>query len=683
VAQTDRPAESQTLSRELSVFLIQLSVGLHKYGTYPKGHPVIDQAASAVFNGLQALLVHRESLAIGIARDQLVVEGVATDPDNPLLRELASRLHRHQISVIRFRSEIMPDELVDFLQTISAEANRQEMPFGLRPPEELDRWRNIEIVPFSFEHLSIGATGEDNTPHGRSSQLWFGLASAALMKGRASDTVEQDPEQIAQAINTRHNDKTYDQIIIGYLQELGRELKQKDGESFGQLQSRVTQLLSSLDKDTVARLLSVGGDLASRHDLVADFASSLPVKAVLELVQAAASAEKQTISHSLLRMLTKLADHADQGATTIRSRADETFRVAIKDLLSDWSLEDPNPDNYTQVLDRLALPAEAGEHAGEPSESGHMLESPRLLQMALELDVVGEAVFHALASMVKAGMLTELVETLEAAPEESTAGPAIWSRLATPSMVSGILSHGDAHIDVVEHILDKIGGAAIEPMLDALSTTDSRGMRHRLLNALTALGSVVGPPAARRLAGAEWFVQRNLLIVLGALPEWPAEFDPLPYAGADDARVRREALKLMIQGTHRPDLRDLGVQLSLGDADESIMRMGLAAALEKCPPSVEGALAKCVEHENDEVRVLAIRVLGGLRSIRARELLLSQVLARKVWWRRTRLAQPTPEMLAALRGIAATWARHPEAEIVMTLAARNANRDVRQAAGLS
>jgi hypothetical protein len=356
--------------------------------------------------------------------------------------------------------------------------------------------------------------------------------------------------------------------------------------------------------------------------------------------------------------------------------------VAIKDLLSDWTLEDPNPDNYTAVLDKLALPAEAGA-ATEASESGHMAEAPRILQMSLELDVVGEAIFHAVGAMVTAGQLAELVETLETAAEGSTAAPAIWSRLATPEMVSGILSHGDAHIDVVEHILDKIGGAAIEPMLDALSTTDSRGMRHRLLNALTALGSVVGPPAARRLAGAEWFVQRNLLIVLGALPEWPAEFDPLAYAGVDDARVRREALKLMIQGTHRPDLRDLGVQLSLGDADESIMRMGLAAALEKCPPSVEGPLAKCVDHENDEVRVLAIRVLGGLRSIRARELLLGQVLAKKVWWRRTRLAQPTPEMLAALRGIAATWARHPEAEIVMSLAARNGNRDVRQAAGLS
>ncbi|HRZ10399.1 MAG TPA: hypothetical protein P5319_10990, partial [Gemmatimonadales bacterium] len=104
----DRAAEGKTLSRELSVFLIQLSVGLHKYGTYPKGHPVIEHAASAVFSGLSALLQQRDGLAIGVARDQLIVEGAATDTENAVLRDLAYRLHRHQIGVIRFRKSIAP-----------------------------------------------------------------------------------------------------------------------------------------------------------------------------------------------------------------------------------------------------------------------------------------------------------------------------------------------------------------------------------------------------------------------------------------------------------------------------------------------------------------------------------------------------------------------------------------------
>jgi hypothetical protein len=678
MTQTDRQPESKTLSRELSVFLIQLSIGLHKYGTYPKGHPVIEHAAAAVFAGLTALLSTRDALALGVARDQLIVEGVATDSDNAVLRELAQRLHRHQIGVIKFRKEVAPEELVEFLEIVSAEANRQEMPFGLRPIEDIDRWRNIEVVPFTFEHLQIGATSEGSSP-GRTSQLWLGLASAALRKGRASDTIEQDPSQIATAINAHKEDKAYDQIIVGYLQELGRELRTRDGESYSQLQSRVSQLLSSLDQDTVTRLLTVGGDLATRHSLVADFASSLPVKAVLDLVQSAAAAQKQTISHSLLRMLTKLADHADQGQTTVRANADETFRSAVNDLLNDWTLDDPNPDNYTMVLDQLSLPA--ASTAPRPEED-HLSEAPRILQMALELDVVGGAVVSALRTLVEEGRLGDLVASLDGAPAGSTACQTIWGHLAEPKLLSDILAHGEAHVDAVERILDQVGTSAIGPILDALAITDSRAMRHRLLNALTALGPLAGPPAVARLAGAPWFVQRNLLIVLGALSEWPAEFDPETCAAGEDPRVRKEAIKLMLLGTQRPELRPQAIMRSLADEDDGIMRIGLAAALEGCPPNIEPLLAKHAEHDDVEVRVLAIRVLATLRTKRARDLLLAEVLAKKQWWRRVRLNQPTPEMLAALRGLASNWARHPDAQLVLKLAGRSGEPDVLAAAGL-
>ena len=59
------------------------------------------------------------------------------------------------------------------------------------------------------------------------------------------------------------------------------------------------------------------------------------------------------------------------------------------------------------------------------------------------------------------------------------------------------------------------------------------------------------------------------------------------------------------------------------------------------------------------------------------------MLAKKKWWRRTRLNQPSPEMLAALRGLAAAWARHPDVQVVMGLAARSGVQDIRHAAGLA
>ena len=435
--------------------------------------------------------------------------------------------------------------------------------------------------------------------------------------------VDQDAGQIAHAINGHAHDKSYDQIIVGYLQELGRELRRREGETYTELHDRVNQLLGSLDQETMSRLLSVGGDLASRQELVADFASSLPVKAVLDLIQAAGKAEKQTISSSLLRMLTKLADHADHGSSSVRSSADEGLpgggqRPALR---LDAGRSQP------RQLHPGAGSARAAHRrrwrGRRPPADDHMQEAPRILQMAIEIDVVGQAVLHAVGALVESGQLQALVETLDGAPAGSPRPRPSGAHLATPDMVTGILRHGDAHIDVVEHILDKIGGAALEPMLDALSTTDSRGMRHRLLNALTALGSVVGPPAARRLEKAEWFVQRNLLIVLGALPEWPTEFDPVTVR----PRRRRPGAARGDQAdaAGHPAARTSGTWVSScrsGTPTRPSCGWGWRRHWRSARPPSRRTWPGAWRTTTRRIRVLAIRVLGTLRSIRGRELLL-------------------------------------------------------------
>jgi hypothetical protein len=79
VNQPDASPQDQTLSRELSVFLVQFSVGLHKAGAYPPNHPVVREAIESIYVQLLALLTERDTLAIGVARDQLLVDGMATD----------------------------------------------------------------------------------------------------------------------------------------------------------------------------------------------------------------------------------------------------------------------------------------------------------------------------------------------------------------------------------------------------------------------------------------------------------------------------------------------------------------------------------------------------------------------------------------------------------------------------
>ena len=103
-----------TLSRELSDFLVEFSITLNKHVIYPLKHPLLDIAIDGVAHRLALLFdENREALSIGVARRQLIIEGVATDPHNPVLKELAQKLHNHHVGALKFIRGIEREELAE------------------------------------------------------------------------------------------------------------------------------------------------------------------------------------------------------------------------------------------------------------------------------------------------------------------------------------------------------------------------------------------------------------------------------------------------------------------------------------------------------------------------------------------------------------------------------------------
>ena len=101
----------------------------------------------------------------------------------------------------------------------------------------------------------------------------------------------------------------------------------------------------------------MGGDVIQRRKFVLDATQGMAVDAVVDLVQAAADTSGQTISHSLIRMLSKLAVHADDGSPMARPSADSALRDQVHKLVTGWNLEDPNPDNYRLALEKMSRAA--------------------------------------------------------------------------------------------------------------------------------------------------------------------------------------------------------------------------------------------------------------------------------------------------------------------------------------
>ena len=105
----------------------------------------------------------------------------------------------------------------------------------------------------------------------------------------------------------------------------------------------------------------MGGDMAQRRAFVLNATNGMAVDAVIEILKAAADASGQTISHGLIRMLSKLAAHAEFGHEQARPFADDALRDQVSSLLADWNLADPNPDAYGRMLQHLATAAPVGQ----------------------------------------------------------------------------------------------------------------------------------------------------------------------------------------------------------------------------------------------------------------------------------------------------------------------------------
>jgi hypothetical protein len=647
-----------TLSRDLAEFLIELSIALHKHAMYPEGHPSLAPATERVVERLTRALEGRSTLSLGVARNQLVIEGVATDPKNPVLKDLAGRLHRHHLGALTFRRGLAPRELHDALELLATEADRTGQPLGLGPRERLSAWDHVRLYPLTYERLDLiqespdaeedAASREDRT---RAAQLWVGLARAALAADALTDgavgdqSTPTDPTAVAQAIQAHPRGTAYDQVIVGYLLQIADEVKAGVSPDDQALRKRVSRLITDLDGDTLRRLLEMGGDRGQRRQFVLNASDGLAVDAVIDLLRAAGEAEHETVSHSMLRMLGKLAQHTRGASTRRRALADQSVREQVAEMVKGWSLEDPNPDGYRAALQRMA----STERGGSGREEQHAAEPERILQMALELGVSGPAVDGALQALVETGQFAKVAQTLGQTDDPGSVA-VIWAQLATADGIRRVVTREPVDVEQLDALLPRTGMAAAEPMLDALAASESSQTRRLLLDRLTVLGPEVGPLAAERLHDASWYVQRNMLAILRGLPELPPAFDARPFAEHADARVRREALRILFI---QPMARDRAICQALTDADERNVRLGLNAAVEGCPDvAVPLAASLAVRGPSQELRVAAIRALGAAPSRAGLEALLAIVTPKKRMLWRSKPAR-TPEYHAAITALRA------------------------------
>ena len=670
-----------TLPQDHADLLVELAVAVHKNAIYPGTHPLLVAAVDSLARRLATTLEQMPTLSIGVARRQLVIEGVATDEQHPILRELAARLHRHQIGALRFTRGLEKDELADVLATIATDVGRVEQPLGLMAPKTLQRWRNARLFALTFDRLELIEDGLDDVvgegedareARTRAAQLWIGLARAALAREATADLPSTDPEAVAKAIDAHHGDSAYDQVVVGYMLQIADELNANEKRASAPLRDRVSKLVRQMEPKTLQRLLEMGGDSAQRRQFALNAAHGLTVDAVIDVVRAAADVSGQTISSSLVRLLSKLATHAERPtADAVQTRSDAELRDQVRRLISSWELADPNPDDYTAALDSMARHSTTVD-----ADASGQADPERMLQLALEVGTIGPHTERIFTQFLERPDITPLLDLLEAAPPGETRD-ALLARVVTPARLTATLHAETPNVRLADRLAMRLRTEAIDSMIDVLADEEER-LHGWAGEILARLGEVSGPRIVSRLPTAPMHAQRHLLHVIDRMDQWPEGFAPEPYVTSPDPGVRREAIKLMLR---RDDLRDRAVLLGLDDADERTMGIAVTAALKRCPAPAVPILMRRADNASvsAELRARAIRALAASGSLDAMRWIAHRSI-KKHWLLRTPVLQEkSPQLISSIAGLAAHWSTAPEAAEVLALVAKSKDADLRSA----
>lgn len=447
---------------------------------------------------------------------------------------------------------------------------------------------------------------------------------------------------------------------------------QVDGNAADALARRTAAFVLALDTESRRRLLHLGGHPSNRRPVVVDAVDVLRPEAALAVLGAAAAAQGRVFSPALREVLGKLASQASSSRPPLQPVAQaalrEQFRLNIRRL---WPV-DSGPMGFGQEH-------HYGSAAGDDAKYSTAAEPDRLVQMSLELDVVATQVWGQVTYLLQQGRFREVVDMLKAVPPDSRAARAIGEHIVTPERLKELLKEEPVDWAAVDRFVAFMGGPGIEALLDELLESENRSTRRAIFDRLRKRGAEVRPYIPVRLQDTRWYVLRNLVALLAELEYWPPTVSLERFLNHEDARVRREALRMLMR---LPGKREQALLAALNESDPGALQALAGADVDAVSESIVPQVVRRLSGPDvpSEVKAHAIRLLRRSRSALVLNALLEVTHGGKTLFGKMKLPRKSPELLEALKVLATSWARERRAAVVLERARASKDPEIVAAA---
>lgn len=636
------------ITKDITPVLREFVNALAKSSMYPAGHRFAKQTAEQFADHLAVALEARGTITLGFTPRALLLDGTAIEPLPLPFRQFGQRMHRRNVGTIQISPGISVDEVSQMLTALTAgDAGEAVGREGLR-------LQHVRVEPLVYEVLAFGdGVGDQDLDE----VFWSRLVEAAFGLRLAEGAPVPTAAQLAAAINERATESPEGaRRVFEALSAFASALAARGDRNVGSARRRFVDVLSALSRPATTRVMGAAPTRVQRRRFMRETLEQVPPALLLQMLESVAEADGEPISSHLRWLLGKLA--GAEGSQ--RALADGVFATEIMGLMETW-------DGVTDDIEYTGDPRLAAEHS-------------RTVQLGLEIGRADTMVLTAARRLAERGYLSEVLQAVDHPGNDPDVSKAVAGAVLDADLLFRLISEPSPDWALIERVVGHTGISAVATLLTGLETADDRTTRRRMLDLLVRIGPPAEAVLLDRLDGADWHLTRNILAVLSQMPSVAGIERVLPLLRDPEQRVRLEALKVLLRS---PATRRQAVAEALESGEPALVRTALASLAGTCPPELVAPVLGVLQMDDEDARMQAIRLIGDSDNPLVVGPLLGLVRERGGFLRRWRLSHKSPVMMSALGVLARRWPNHRPVLMVMQLAARAGDPEIRRTVGVT
>jgi HEAT repeat protein len=576
---------------------------------YDEENAVVQTATAKLMSGLQSAHAANLPVQITVARNNFMIFGTLIGPKNQLFSKYAYRMFQHGITSFTLTSELTVASLYKFLRIIMSNPDTTWNTGGIISLLEQKQIGGLIITQMSRnDFLLVNGKDPDNKVNlfNTADRFWERYARSLISSLPDADLDRLilegfDPELLARQISllltgtAGENQSQFSKTLIRLITTT--QAHHPKSERL-EILTKLTELINHLDDAPTQEIIQEICKLQIPAAFAEDLFSNLSNKVILDALYQASSGQHYT-SPMMLSLIKKLAESREvvsKEELNRLPREEQDFAAKTRELLSNENIAQFVPSEYQDtLLSVLANQQPPAVLSNKLKQLKTSLEDFRVELQTAHLSLY--LIEHEPDKTQMPGLYQQLVKAMQfyidagdfasllTLCRSSFAQASMENRQSLINLIPLSLlkqavieacHQGRDHKVLIGEIIDLIGSPFIAPLIELTINDANRSNRFFYLGCLKKLGQEVVDAATSYLKENEWYVVRNMLLLLGELEASDQLPKIRPLLNHKHNKVRQEALKTCLLLGDTPAIKQVINSLHSKNRQEALNAILLA-----------------------------------------------------------------------------------------------------------